>query len=157
MQEPRTPTLRIPRRRAKGFSLVEVVLVLGIVAFALIPAIGVLAMAYRSSAEARTNMAKSMVLQSAVAVLQNTERARLQQALGGGGLEMGFGEAGRYLGTNASSSSDLFYRVTATRTPGAPATNIFREDVVLEIAYPPPAFNETNRMPVRLFGYGSRF
>lgn len=145
------------KRDAFGFSLIEVLLVVGIVALVLIPAMGALAMAYRSSNEARKNMEVSIVLQSASAAIRSMASDQLRQALDEGGLDLYFAEGGRYLGTNAANASNLFYRVSATRTPGSLVTNSFRQEVALTASYPSPAFSDSNTMPVSVFGYGSRF
>jgi hypothetical protein len=81
--------------------------------------------------------------------------AFLRQTLDGGGLQLHFGEGGQFLGTN--SATNAFYRVTATRTPAPGATNHFRQQAALRVAYPPPTFHETKILPVSFFAYGTQF
>ncbi len=157
MNKPPKTTIRQTAWHAfDAFTLVEIVLVVGLVAFVLIPAIGALAMAYRSSQEARNNMESAVVLQSASTVLSGIPQSQLRQHLDAQDLELFFAEGGRFLGTNATAATNTFYRVLVLRTPDLPATNALRQNVILTVAYPSPTYNQTIQTPVSIFGYGSR-
>ena len=71
---------RIPRRKAGAFSLVEVTLALGIVAFAVIPILGLLPVGLDSFSSSMDRSIKSQISQRIITDLQQTDFDTLTQS-----------------------------------------------------------------------------
>ena len=148
--------------RRAGFSLVEIVIALGIMAFCVVPLVGVLAVAFQQSREAQEKTEIAFVLQSMQASLRGAVsqginsldllKARLSTAP----QTNFFADGGRFLGTNATVSGVTnFYRcvVSTNAFPSSPT----RLSVTVEVQYPAPAYTKRVSLPVSLFRYGTRW
>lgn len=149
MCSPRTPL----QARQSGFSLVEVVLVIGIVAFALIPLIGSLAVAHDTSRAAQENMDVALVFQSTRSIVEKMEPATRRSGLNAAGFEYFFTQGGRFLGSNAADDQ-VHYRVRVIPDAAGSSPDLAR--VVLRAEYPAPSFATRTETPATLFYYGSR-
>ena len=136
----------------QGFSLIEIVIVMGIIAFCVIPLVGSLAVANQTSLTARESMEQALVLQSVQANLRAVRfellRTNLLQ-----GVTNYYGEGGRVLGTNSSSTSN-FYQCAVKLNP----TNASSNQIVasLVISFPAPSYSKRVTYPLSFFRYGSQ-
>jgi uncharacterized protein (TIGR02598 family) len=149
MRPPRNFQFRVP----SAFSLVEVVIVIGIVAFAIIPLIGTLGLAHETSRSAQESMDLALVLQSSRGMLENMEPATRRAGLSAGGFTNYFAQGGRFLGSS-SPGEQAFYRVTIVPDPAASSDNLARALLVAE--YPAPSYGVRVETPVTFFSYGPR-
>jgi len=155
-------TLRSERDCVRaGFTLVEVVLAIGLISFSFLAIVGLMAAAQRSSREASERTAMTLILQSACGTLSSLSFTNLRTALAlPEGAWMGFEQEGRFLGrTNSVSAlnTNTFYRVQVKPLNPASLTNYSRVSGVAVISFPPPAFNQTNSFPVCFPRYGSQY
>lgn len=118
---------RVPASGA--FSLVEVVLALGICAVAVLPVVGLLPMALQSAREATETTQEAKIIQRVANELIQTPFAQLASQLKGG---TPFSRQFNYDGFEVAATGDVYYQVAATlddfSLPGAsdPSTNIYR-------------------------------
>jgi len=154
------PTFKGARLR-RGFTLVEVVLAIGLIGFCLLAVVGLMASAQRSSKEANERTAVALILQSSRGVLSGLPLTNLANLLGSGnGVWMGFDGEGRYLGrTNSSNAVDTnaAYRVQVSPVNSAALTNSSHLRALISISSPPPVFNQTSTFPVSFVRYGSDY
>lgn len=136
-----------------AFSLIEIVIVLGIVAFALIPLMASLIVAYDQNEAARKITERALIMQSCESLVRNTRPADLKTKLSSGSLVYYFAEGGRYTGTQYTTPA--YYRCTATPVAGGPQTNQ-RVCALMTISYPAPAYPNSFSFPVGSFNYGSK-
>ncbi|MEI8309613.1 MAG: hypothetical protein WCH98_02535 [Verrucomicrobiota bacterium] len=145
----------------EGFTLVEVVLAIGLIGFSLLAVVGLMASAHRSSKEASERTAMALILQSSRGVLSGMPFTNLTNLLGAGsGVWMGFDREGRYLGrTNSSNAVDTnaAYRVQVRPVSTAALTNYSQLRALISISSPPPVFNQTSTFPVSFVRYGSDY
>lgn len=145
----------------QGFTLVEVVLAIGLIGFSLLAVVGLMASAQRSSKEASERTAMALIFQSSRGVLSGLPFTNLTNLLGSGsGVWMGFDREGRYLGrTNSSNAVDTSaaYRVQVIPASAAALTNSSHLRALISISSPPPVFNQTSTFPVSIVRYGSDY
>ena len=147
------PQRSIRKQGRHAFSLVEVVLVIGVLAFAVIPLVGSLTVAYTTSRAAQRNMEAALVLQSSKTIVDQMNFDVLRTNLTSGGLRFYFEQGGRYLGTNAAASN-IFYRCTVVTNATGVSTNLAR--LRLQVAYPASNYPNQIELPSTVFRYGSR-
>ena len=155
MNRPPTP----PKRGRHAFTLVEVVLAIGIVAFCVVPLIGTLSVAYQQGREAQEKTELALIFQSAEAVLRGSVArgtnsfASLQASLPQTNY---FAQGGQYLGTNLSvSGTTNLYRCLITTNALAATPN--RSGVRIVIQYPAPSYPKSVTNQFSLFSYGTRW
>lgn len=132
-----------------GFSLVEVILALGICTFALIAIMGLLPVALDSAGEALTMARRAKVIQQVSHDLQqapfsslSAEMPAWKRTFDGDGVE-------------TTDPAQIFYTVTGSQPadltlPGASIANPELASIVVEIASP----SETHRVPLVLANRG---
>jgi uncharacterized protein (TIGR02598 family) len=147
--------------RGQGFTLIEVVLAIGLIGFSLLAIVGLMATAQRSSKEANESTAIALILQSSRGVLSGLSFTNLTNSLGtGSGVWMGFDREGRYLGRTTSSNAvntNAAYRVQVLPANAAALTNYSHLRAVITISSPPPVFNQTSTFPASFVRYGSDY
>ena len=155
MNRPPSP----PKRGRRAFTLVEVVLAIGIVAFCVVPLIGALSVAYQQGREAQEKTELALVFQSVEAVLRGSvgrgtnSFASLQASLPQTNY---FAQGGQYLGTNlAVSGNTNLYRCVITTN--ALATTAHRSGVRVVVQYPAPSYQKSVTNQFCLFSYGTRW
>jgi len=145
----------------QGFTLVEVVLAIGLIAFSLLSIVGLMASAQRSNKEANERIAMALILQSSRGVLSGMNYTNLTNSLGAGsGVWMGFDSEGCYLGrTNSSNAvnASASYRVQVLPVSASALTNYSHLRAMISISYPSPVFNQTSTFPVSFVRYGSDY
>jgi uncharacterized protein (TIGR02598 family) len=142
-----------------AFTLVEIVIALGVVAFCIVPLIGTLAVAYQQGRDSQAKTEVALVLQSMETALRASANrgtnsfADLRTKLP---LTNYFAEGGRYLGANASvSGTTNFYRCVASANALQANANSFGISIVVQ--YPPPAYQQQVTNQISLFRYGTRW
>lgn len=152
------------QKQHSAFTLVEIVLAIGLTTFAVLPLVALLALAQSLNREAREKMELALVMESARAILQ-AEAAlpgagfpNLAARLRSGGATNFFAQTGRFLGTNSSNPETyyraVFHAVPESFAPRANHTNIFRGS--LKIEYPFPTNTRSLEVPLSFFFYGSQ-
>ncbi len=119
-----------PRGAFAAFTLVEVVLALGICVFAVLPVVGLLPMALHSAQEATETTQEAKIIQRVANDLIQTPFADLSSQLQDGTYSKSF----NYDGLEAATKDDAYYIAAATMDkfsfPGAtPSTNIYRVSI----------------------------
>jgi uncharacterized protein (TIGR02598 family) len=142
-----------------AFTLVEIVIALGVVAFCIVPLIGTLAVAYQQGRDSQAKTEVALVLQSMetalrASAMQGTNSfADLKSRLP---LTNYFAEGGRYLGANASlSGTTNFYRCLASTNALNSNSNTFGIKMVIQ--YPSPTYNQQVTNQISIFRYGTRW
>lgn len=160
-----TPVSFVSRKAAAGFSLVEVVLALGIVAVVLIPLIGLLVVAQQQNRESREKTEIALILQTVESAL------RAESQLGTVGIANRFNQLRTVVSTG--SGTNWYFGVGGRRITGAdPQNNALTQyrarffstnhDAnrivgVVTISYPRAAgFPNTNSFPLAIYRYGTR-
>lgn len=121
------------RPNAKGFSLVEVVLSVGIFSFAIVGVVFLLGTALQSSSETQRDSALSSALQTATAIVQSYDNSTDSAVLY-------FDQQGSLV-TNPNSGHYKF-ELTAVSGTGLPSNLEFW---TVQASSPPPAFPKTGR------------
>ena len=142
-----------------AFTLVEVVLAIGIVAFCVVPLIGALSVASQQGRESQEKTELALVFQSLEAVRRGSvgrgtnSLTSLQASLPQTNY---FGQGGQYLGTNLSSAATTnLYR--CVMTTNALTTNPNLLGVKIVVQYPPPSYQKRVTNQFSLFHYGTRW
>lgn len=136
-------------RVGRGFSLVEVVIALGVIAFCILPVIGVLAIAHSQMRDSARQAELTLVTHSVEAVLRgelqrgrlaNTSSFdRLRATLSGEGTNLYFGEGGRWIPGGAGGQLPVGAYYRATVSTNAMGTNSRdRIGVLVRIFHPLP-------------------
>lgn len=152
--------------RRGGFSLIEVVLAIGVIAFAVIPIIGSLAVAMESSRLAELDMKKTLLTRTVRSHLQ-TEAAsglprfdnlvsELRTSGASGGRTMYLAEDGRLLPSSGTPPTNAFARCQVAIGPGGFSTNEpDRAIASMTLQFPAPIYNTEYKSIIPLSRYGT--
>jgi prepilin-type N-terminal cleavage/methylation domain-containing protein len=153
----------------QGFSLIEIVIAIGIVAFAVVPIIGSLVVAQTNARLAQRDFEICQVTRSTEALMRarsaygSSNFSALTNAIYPPKSAVFFFNKGGRLLTNVSypnptnSDTNAHYRVVArlntSTVPATVPTN--RATAQLVVSYPAPDYQESVTNPVSLFPYGT--
>lgn len=137
-----------------GFSLVEVVIALGVVAFCLIPMLGLLTVAYNQDRTSNQETGEALVIQSMDAICKGMKYDALTAQLSTGTVQYYFDAGGRYYGTTSTTAA--YYRCTIKNNPAVTA-DLNHCGATLSIQYPAPAYPKTDTYPLSFFRYGAQW
>jgi uncharacterized protein (TIGR02598 family) len=148
---------------SRGFSLIEVVLALGVVAFAIVGIMGLFPVALRTAQESQRETRATFIARQLWAELQASPSTNARIAVGANptvpgsfvgnslfsnwSVRVGFDEAGRPLGTDAPVGS--IYSAVVTNTPNTPTAGLARIEVQVQA---PAQADETNRTAYSFVG-----
>jgi uncharacterized protein (TIGR02598 family) len=150
-----------PTKSVSGFSLVEIVIALAVIAFCLVPIIGLLGIASKNGQGAEETTDSTLVLQSQETILQTQSFDSLTSQLKTGTPSpiYYYAAGGRYLGqtiTTANSSLVLYRCTIQQTTTQLSAITDDRLCANLLIQYPAPGYAKQKTFPVSFFRYGPR-
>jgi len=139
-----------------AFTLVEIVITLGIVSFCIIPMVGVLVIALNQSRIAQEQTEVALIAQSMEAILGGMKFDDLISSLSTptGSPTYNFGEGGRSLSTSAANGAS-FYRCSYQKSAGPASSD--QVSVTLLIEYPAPGYGKQMSFPKSFFRYGSQY
>ena len=163
MKATKNHRLVLKRPSREAMSLIEVVIAIGIVSFAIIPLIGLLGMGLTSSTTANEDLAQSAIISymqsdlrsrsattnawtpssnAAFSILTNTSSARTNY----------FDAQGSWVTNGTPTGTNLTRTLyVATITNAINSTNFI--DYSILIRWPHPSYGKTNLVPARLFRY----
>jgi uncharacterized protein (TIGR02598 family) len=144
--------IRLPLFLRGGFSLVEIVIVLGIISFALIPLMASLAFAYQTDRAAKKSTDLALIIQTCSSLIRSVKPATLKSNLANTPITYYFADGGRYLGTTSTNAA--LYRCSVSLNTGVPQPQQ-RADTVVKIEYPSPGYAQSFSYPLRVFRYGA--
>ena len=156
--------IALPRRQSRqAMSLIEVVIAIGIVSFAIIPLLGLMGMGLTSSTAANEDLAQASIISymqsdlrsrpsttnawtpnsnAAFSILTNASATRTNY----------FDAQGSWVTNGAPTGTNLTRTIyVATFTNATSATNFI--DYSILIRWPHPSYGKTNLVPARLFRY----
>ena len=153
----------------QGFSLIEIVIAIGIVAFAVVPIIGALVVAQTNARMAQRDFEICQVTRSVEALVRarsaygSSNYSALVTVLSNSpGAVFFFNKGGRLLANVSypnptNSDTNAHYRVVArlntSTVPSTVPTN--RTTAQLVVSYPAPGYQESVTNPISLFPYGT--
>jgi prepilin-type N-terminal cleavage/methylation domain-containing protein len=153
----------------QGFSLIEIVIAIGIVAFAVVPIIGSLVVAQTNARLAQRDFEICQVTRSTEALMRarsafgSSNFSALVTVLSNSpGAEFFFNKGGRLLtnvsypnpsGIDANAHYRVVARLNTSTVPATVPTN--RATAQLVVSYPAPDYQESVTNPVSLFPYGT--
>ena len=156
--------IALPKRQSRqAMSLIEVVIAIGIVSFAIIPLLGLMGMGLTSSTAANEDLAQASIISymqsdlrsrpsttnawtpnsnAAFSILTNASAARTNY----------FDAQGSWVTNGTPTGTNLTRTLyVATFTNATNATNFI--DYSILIRWPYPSYGKTNTVPARLFRY----
>jgi uncharacterized protein (TIGR02598 family) len=156
--------IALPKRQSsQAMSLIEVVIAIGIVSFAIIPLLGLMGMGLTSSTAANEDLAQAAIISymqsdlrsrptttnawtpnsnAAFSILTNASATRTNY----------FDAQGSWVTNGAPTGTNLTRTIyVATFTNATSATNFI--DYSILIRWPHPSYGKTNLVPARLFRY----
>ena len=157
---PIKPYRRAGLSRREGFSLVEVVLAIGVIAFAVIPIIGTLMVAMESSRLAELDLKKTLLTRTVRSYLQTEATSGLErfddlvtELRAAGGRTMYLAEDGRLL---SPTNTNAFARCQVAIGPGGFSTNApDRAIASMTLQFPAPIYNTESKSILPLSRYGT--
>jgi len=132
--------------------LVEIVIVLGIISFALIPLMASLAFAHQTNRTARESTDLALIMQTCSSLIRSVKPATLKSNPAGTPITYYFADGGRYLGT--TSTNTALYRCTVSLNTSVSQTKQ-RVDTLVKIEYPSPGYAQSFSYPLGVFRYGA--
>jgi len=163
MTAPKNHTPFQRRQSRKAMSLIEVVIAIGIVSFAIIPLLGLMGMGLTSSTAANEDLAQAAIISymqsdlrsrpsttnawtpssnAAFSILTNASATRTNY----------FDAQGSWVTNDTPTVTNLTRTIyVATFTNATSATNFI--DYSILIRWPHPSYGKTNLVPARLFRY----
>lgn len=158
----------------RGFSLVEIVLALGLITICLVPLVGILGIALNQGRVSQQTLEVGLVLQSMESHLlgeaalgtvvaapgeggSTNSFERLVSSLRGGSYPTRyFSRDGRPLGTNASDAL-AFYSCSVRVLAQAQNSRWASVPAIVEIRYPAPGFEQSEIFTIPLFPFGTKW
>ena len=146
----------LPAHAQGAFSLVEVVLALGIFVFAAVPIVGLLPLALRSAKESTETTQQAKIIQRVANDLVQTPFATLTAQINGGTT---FSRQFNYDGLETKVAADVYYIATVTlngfTVPGATASaaNLYRVAINVASGRGNGVVNKTMAITVADNGY----
>lgn len=160
---PIKPYRRAGLSRREGFSLVEVVLAIGVIAFAVIPIIGTLMVAMESSRLAELDLKKTLLTRTVRSHLQTEASSGLErfddlvtELRAAGGRTMYLAEDGRLLPSSGTPPTNAFARCQVAIGPNGFSTNApDRAIASMTLQFPAPIYNTESKSILPLSRYGT--
>lgn len=157
------PYRRARRSRHGGFSLIEVVLAIGVMAFAVIPIIGSLAVALDSSRLAELDLKKTLLTRTVRSHLQTEAAAGLTrfdnlvtELRASNGRTIYLGEDGRLLPFSGTTPTNAYARCQVAIGPNGFSTNApDRAIASMTMQFPAPIYNTESKTIIPLARYGT--
>ena len=142
--------IRLPLFLRGGFSLVEIVIVVGIICFALISLMASPASAHQNNKTARESTDLSLIMQTCSSLIRSVKPATLESNLARTLITYYFADGGRYLGT--TSTNTALYRCAVSLNTSVSQTKQ-RVDTLVKIEYPSPGYARSFSYPLGVFRY----